>query len=273
MGKITDYNAEKRLTANDVLLIDGSGGTRKIAAPDAAVEMAGLVSAVFHRSVYRGKNLGTSVTAAQKTAISSGTFDDLYVGDYWVIGGVNWRIADFNYFSNCGDTAFTKNHLVIVPDTVLYDAKMNETNVTTGGYTGSLMKTENLAQAKEQIVAAFGDMLLTHREYLTNAVTNGYPSAGAWFDSDVELMNEIMVYGCPIYLPGGNGSTTPNRYTVAKQQLALFALNPGMANIRADYWLRDVVSAAHFADVRYNGAALSFNASYSSGVRPEFCIG
>lgn len=273
MAKITDYNAEKRLTANDVLLIDGTGGTRKIAAPDAAVEMAGLVSAVFHRSVYRGKNLGTAVTAAQKTAISSGTFDDLYVGDYWVIGGVNWRIADFNYFYNCGDTAFTKNHLVIVPDKALYNAKMNETNVTTGGYTGSLMRTENLAAAKDQIVAAFGDMLLTHREYLTNAVTNGYPSAGAWFDSDVELMNEIMVYGSHIYTPGGNGSTTPTRYTVAKQQLALFALNPRMVNIRATYWLRDVVSAAYFAVVTNYGNAYSSYASVSGGVRPEFCIG
>ena len=51
-----------------------------------------------HNSIYRGKYLGSSVTAEQYTAISSGTFEDLYIGDYWTIGGVNYRIAAFNYY-------------------------------------------------------------------------------------------------------------------------------------------------------------------------------
>lgn len=59
------------------------------------------------------------------------------MGDYWVINGINWRIVDFNYWYNCGDTAFIKHHLVIMPDTVLYEARMNPTNITTGGYVGS----------------------------------------------------------------------------------------------------------------------------------------
>ena len=112
------------------------------------------------------------------------------VGDYWVISGVTWVIADMDYFYNCGDTAFTKHHLIIVPDRSLYDAQMNESDVTTGGYVGSKMYTENLETAKTTIKAAFGDMVLTHREYLTNAVTDGRPSACGWFDSTVELMNE-----------------------------------------------------------------------------------
>lgn len=87
-----------------------------------------------HNSIYRGKNLGTTVTEEQWEAISSGTFTDLYIGDYWVIGGVNWRIAAFDYYLNCGDTSFTKHHAVIVPDTCLYNAQMNTTNVTTGAY-------------------------------------------------------------------------------------------------------------------------------------------
>lgn len=100
-----------------------------------------------HNSIYRGKNLGTTVTEEQWEAISSGTFTDLYIGDYWVIGGVNWRIAAFDYYLNCGDTSFTKHHAVIVPDTCLYNAQMNTTNVTTGAYKGSAMYTANLAQA------------------------------------------------------------------------------------------------------------------------------
>ena len=232
-----------------------------------------VMSVIMRRNIYRGKNLGTSVTPAQKTAITTGTFEDMYVGDYWVINGVIWRIADINYWYNCGDTSFTKNHLVMVPDSSLYSTKMNETNITVGGYVGSKMYAENLNQAKTTIQTAFRDLLLTHREYLTNAVTNGYPSGGAWFDSTVELMNEIMVYGSYIYTPGGTGSILVNRYTINKQQLALFSLNPGMINRLQSFWLRDVSSSSYFALVNFNGIALGNNASNSLGVRPAFAIG
>lgn len=175
------------------------------------------MSVIMRRNIYRGKNLGTSVTPAQKTAITTGTFEDMYVGDYWVINGVIWRIADINYWYNCGDTSFTKNHLVMVPDSPLYATKMNETDITTGGYVGSKMYTEGLNQAKTTIQTAFRDLLLTHREILINAVTNGYPSGGAWLNSTVELMNEIMVYGSYINTPGGTGSIIVNRYTINNQ--------------------------------------------------------
>lgn len=240
---------------------------------DAVVSKAQEISAINHRNVYRGKNLGSSVTAAQKAAIQAGTFDDLFIGDYWVINGVTWVIADMDYFYNCGDTAFTKHHLVIVPNGSLYNAQMNDSNVTTGGYVGSKMYTENLNSAKATISAAFGDMVLSHREYLTNAATDGHPSAGGWFDSTVGLMNEIMVYGTHVHAPANDGVTIPTRYTVAKQQLALFALNPRAINNRTTIWLRDVVSAAHFTRVSYDGSARYDYAAGSNGVRPEFCIG
>ena len=232
-----------------------------------------VMSVIMRRNIYRGKNLGTSVTPAQKTAITTGTFEDMYVGDYWVINGVTWRIADINYWYNCGDTSFTKNHLIMVPDSPLYTEKMNETNITVGGYVGSKMYAENLKQAKTTIQTAFRDLLLTHRKYLINAVTNGYPSGGAWFDSTVELMNEIMVYGSCIYTPGGTGSIFVNRYTTNKQQLALFSLNPGIINRRQTIWLRDVGSSSYVACVSGNGLAGYYSASTPNGVRPVFAIG
>lgn len=273
MSKLTEYPAATRFDANDILIKDGTNGTKKITVANAASEFAGLVSDVNHRNIYRGKNLGTAITAAQKAAISSGTFDDLFIGDYWTIDGVVYRIADMDYWYNCGDTAFAKHHLVMVPDTSMYDAKMNDTNTTEGGYVGSKMYTEGLDNAKATIQAAFGNMLQTHREILINAVTDGHPSGYAWYDSTVELMNEIMVYGCHVYAPAGNGELTPVQYTINKQQLALFQLSPRMVNNRLTYWLRDVVSSAFFARVSYDGSADYSGASSSYGVRPVFAIG
>lgn len=225
-----------------------------------------------HNAIYRGKNLGTSVTAAQYAAISAGTFDDLYIGDYWVINGVNWRIAAFDYYLNCGDTSCTKHHVVIVPDTCLYSHVMNDTNITTGGYVGSKMYTEGLEQAKTTIKAAFSGHVLSHRVYLTNAVTDGHPSAGAWCDSEVDLMNEQMVYGGSIFMPIANGSTVYMNYRVEKSQLPLFAHEPSRICNRATWWLRDVVTASYFAFVDDYGYADYYNASSSIGVRPAFCI-
>lgn len=227
-----------------------------------------------HNSIYRGKNLGTTVTEEQWEAISSGTFTDLYIGDYWVIGGVNWRIAAFDYYLNCGDTSFTKHHAVIVPDTCLYSAQMNTTNVTTGAYKGSAMYTANLTQAKSTINSAFGSShVLSHRIYLSNATSNGRASAGEWTDSTVDLMCEHMVYGSGIFSPVSDGSNVPNNYRVEKGQLPLFALEPSRICNRDTWWLRDVITAANFADVGDSGGAGYNGASASFGVRPAFCIG
>lgn len=227
-----------------------------------------------HNSIYRGKNLGTTVTEEQWEAISSGTFTDLYIGNYWVIGGVNWRIAAFDYYLNCGDTSFTKHHAVIVPDTCLYNAQMNTTNVTTGAYKGSAMYTANLVQAKSTINSAFGSShVLSHRIYLSNATSNGRASAGEWTDSTVDLMCEHMVYGSGIFSPVSDGSSVPNNYRVEKGQLPLFALEPSRICNRATWWLRDVITAADFAHVNSSGVANCRDASDSGGVRPAFCIG
>lgn len=223
-----------------------------------------------HNSIFRGKYLGTSVTTTQYTAISSGTFEDLYIGDYWTIGGVNWRIAGFNYYYNVGDTVFTTNHAVIVPDTILYNTTMNATDNTTGAYALSLMRTTNLASAISTIEGIFGTHLKTHKEILANAVTTGKASGWAWYDCKVELMNEQMVYGASAW----GESTYNNGYQVgsSKQQLPLFSLNPQSINTRQSYWLRDVVSATNFARASHDGGASTHVASESFGVRPAFCI-
>lgn len=225
-----------------------------------------------HNAIYRGKNLGTSVTTAQYNAIKAGTFDDLYIGDYWVINGVTWRIAAFDYYLRCGDTDLTTHHAVIVPDSSLYNHVMNDTNTTDGGYVGSKMYKEGLESAKTTIKAAFSGHVLSHRIYLTNATANGKASAGAWCDSEVDLMNEQMVYGTGIFSPVSDGSTVPANYRVEKSQLPLFAHEPSRICNRSNWWLRDVITAAGFAGVDYAGGAGYGSASDSLGVRPAFCI-
>ena len=229
-------------------------------------------NAATHNMVYRGKALGGSVTSEQWAAIKAGTFKDLYLGDYWSIGGVDYLIAAFNYWLTCGDTACNTNHLLVVPRNNLYTYKFNPTNTTEGGYVGSDLYKNGLTQAKTTINSAFGSAhILSHRQYLVNAVTNGKPTGSDWYDSTVELMNENMVYGGRQFSPMPDGTdpwNTCRNYTIDKSQLPLFHLAPWLICNRNWYWLRDVVSAANFADVLGYGYADCSGASNASGVRP-----
>lgn len=260
--------------SGDALILGNSDGVYSLAADDAIWELLDAFATEHtRRTTFRGKYLGSTVTAAQMANVQDGSFKGFFLGDYWTIGDVNWRIADINYWYNCGDTAFTTPHLIIVPDSCLYSAQMNTSNVTTGAYVGSAMYTSNLDTAKSTISGAFGDYLLTHRNHLQNAVTSGYESGGTWYDSTVELMNECMVYGHRHFGSVMNGTAVPNIYVIDKTQLALFMVARRFIDIRATYWLRDVVSAMTFALVGSFGYAAFANASDSHGVRPVFAIG
>ena len=220
-------------------------------------------------SMFRGKNLGTSYTSEQQSQVASGKFLDLWVGDYWTINGTTYLIAAFNYYLNTGDTNLSANHITLVPAGSMYTHHMNPTNTTEGGYVGSEMYISGLDQAKTKIHADFAGHVVNHRKYLSNATSDGQASAGAWFDSDVELMNEVMAFGSVV-----NGKGTYGLYNIGteKSQLPLFALRPDLLNIRVTWWLRDVASATYFALVGYTGYAYANNASHANGVRPVFSI-
>ena len=237
-------------------------------------ELAKLMfsNAGSHNAVFRGKYLGTAVTAAQFKAISAGTFDDLYVGDYWTIGGVNYRIAGFDIFLNQGDTQLTKHHAVIVPDSTLYNAVMNDTNTATGGYYNSKMKQSGLASALSTVQSAFGSShIVTRRALLDNAISGNDSSGWAWYDSQIDLMTEEQVYGVSTF-----GTSVHNGFHIGcdYSRFPLFTLAPQFSfYINMWYWLRTVSSSSGFCGVARFGNVNDNSASDSYGVRPAFLIG
>lgn len=237
----------------------------------------------LHNSLFRGKNIGTSLTSAQSSAIRAGTFDDLWVGDFWIIDNIIYRIADFDYYLHSGDTECTTHHVVVVPDTIFYTARMNSSDTTAGGYVGSEMYKTNLNQVTTTFTNAFGSShILTYRECLTNAVTDGRATGAAWCNSTVELMTEAMVYGSYIRSTTNVGGTTETWYedgtTPSKSQLALFRLRPDLiisssGSTRDTWWLRNVSNSLRFANVVAFGRTSANAASGSAlGVRPAALI-
>lgn len=280
--KITDLVKGQPLKEDVIPFVDSANGETKKALVDDLLKSIIPNNAGAHNGIYRGKditNLFYDGTLSQQ--IAAGTFDDIFIGDY-IIGKVSKRkylVADINYRLNMGDTECTTPHILMVPEKIMGTAKMNDTNITTEAYVGSKMYTEYLAPFKAVIQNDFETShIVQHRNLFANAVTNGYESAGGWFDSTIELMNEIMVYGSNIFHNIQNGANLAYNYTMDKQQLSLFRLKPALTVARNDagerywYWLRGVVSASDFADVGSGGRANSHGASGAGGVRPAFLI-
>lgn len=241
-----------------------------------------------HNGLYRGKDI-TDYFYGNETfdgkifseEVSAGTFGNIFIGDYIIGKNSNrkYLVADLDYRLHTGSTETTKHHVLMIPELSMGTAQMNTSNVTTGAYIGSAMYTTNLESFRTIIQNDFeSEHILTHQNHFQNAVTSGYESGGTWYDSTIDLMNEIMVYGCMIFKNIINDTNIPNNYQIDKSQLSLFRLDKSKivayndSGSRQTYWLRDVVSSSSFAGVYYSGHALYYSASHSHGVRPAFLI-
>ena len=271
-------------TAGHIVMLDSDGdiedsGIPTIIIPTEASENNKLVTASDVEAACGGGrqlplvNLGTEYTAELKQDISSGKFEKAVVGGYLTINGHVYYLAHPDYWLHTGDTECTTHHMLVIPAEGIGTGKMNNTNITTGAYAGSDMKTGNnsntaLATAAAQIKTDFGaSNILTHRELFANAVTDGKASGWAWADSDIDLMNEVMVYGCNVW------ASAPGYETgIDKCQIKLFQERPDLITTRASWWLRSVASATYFAFVNGGCDANAYYASYAFGVRPAFAI-
>ena len=254
-----------------------------------------------HNAIYRGKNIQSQYDDGSLwTAISSGTFEDLYIGDYFDITistsftaseTVRCLLAGFDVYYKCGDSPLNTHHAVIVPmNCFAATAKMNRENNTTGAYYGSAMHTNVLPVYSAAIKNVLGNHLLTHREFLTNVTSTtvssmagmgwgGASSGWAWQDCTLRLMSEPEVYGTTVL------SSSFYDVGIAKTQLPLFRLRPdkiicgiGGSDYASEtshehWWLSAVVSNMYFACVgAYGYATYNGSATQSLGVRPRFLI-
>lgn len=258
-------------------------------------------NAASHNGIFRGKDLTNLYTLREIcTRIESGTFADLYIGDYFDITistsfttseVVRCVLAGFDTYWNNGNMPFRSHHAVIVPKNCFTaTAAMNPTNTTDGGFVGSNMWTTILPVYKDALQSALGNHILEHKTLLTNTIgadLNSNAGAGfkggsskwAWTSTYLSLLSEIQVYGSNVFSSSFYDTGCDNL------QLPLFALDPtakvcklggtddtGASN-RYWYWLRNIASASYFAYVFNSGISSYNDASLSFGVRPLFCIG
>lgn len=240
-----------------------------------------------HNGYFEEKNLGTWSSTIDvdnfitQNGISAGTFGNLKLGNYVTIqdGTYNktWMIAGFDVHWNIGDTTFAKHHIAMVPRTNLMSAKMNETNITTGGYAASLMHTETIPTVVTNLQKVLGTHLLEHRRLISETVANvasgGYAGwTGASSDWEWQSMYACLLTEPQLY---GTRVCSSSRFDVGEgwQQLPVYKFVTPNKYAREWWWLRAVATSTYFCACGYGGNASSSNASNSIGVRPLILIG
>lgn len=234
------------------------------------------ITETLHNNIFRGHDLLNYFTNLDKlqNAVSSGDFSKIYIGDYVkktiTYSGkqytTKYRVAGINTFKNYGDTALTRNHLVLIPDR-LFDAQMNTSNTTSGGYVGSRMYTTVLPALLNALAGSsstpFYGKIISYRELFANAENNW-----AWYDNSLCLLSEMEAYGSRIFASYGHSI---GFYA----QMPLFKLNPDYISKfnHTNIWLRSVNSSADFCFADGYGDASVYYASNSYGVRPRFLFG
>jgi hypothetical protein len=264
---------------------EASGYTEKFQETISAAEQ--------HNGIFRGKDLTKIYTVDEiYSMVSDGKFDDLYLGDYFTVSiittlpdetvkaeNISLMIAGFNYYYNCGDTALTKPHAVLIPRNRGFAtvAKMNETSTTAGGYINSYMHTTVLPCYASSLQVALNNHVLTYRDWLTNQVTNTAASmAGAgltgaatgceWADVTLQLMNEVQACGTTVY------SSSAYDVGMGNRQLPVFKfINPCQYS-RNYFWLRNITSNNRFGEFG-NGNISTSGSAAEDYVRPMILFG
>lgn len=257
-----------------------------------------LTVPINHNMVYRGKNLGDTLTDAQHTALSGGNFTDLYLGDYWTktvtipagtyTGGdgeevtvpaqtnitLKAVIADFDtfYAGYASTYAGINTHHAAVIVTGFSNVVWNGTNSTAGGYVNSLIHKWLVGSVLPEMETWFGSAkVLSHQKLLTNAITGDAASGWAWSSQKIALLSENQMYGSKVW---GNSKAANDGYEPGEAFKHLNVFNHIDANLlfgNKNIWLRDIASAVRAAGLSDSGVAHHYVASHA-GIAPAALI-
>lgn len=273
----SEMGAIETLASGNKLLVNTQDGNKAIEAEDFLFAILDLsATAEIRRTMFRGKNLGTSFNGSQKANIANGTFKGFFLGDYWKINGLTWRIVDFDYWLGTGfESKLTKHHLVIMPDEVSSGTPMYYSRDTSKGYGNSILHDPSresvMGSLKENILQTFGyTSVLSYYDLLVTETSDGVPTFTPEMKCRIEIPSEYMITGRYTYSHAREHDGYDNG------QFALFHMSqPFIAkSINRPYWLRDTWSKDEYACVYPRGSVyLVYANDNQPGVRPFFLLG
>ena len=206
------------------------------------VGRTGQGNSTQRNGIYRGIKVGTISSISELETwltdhnVGLGQYTDLYLGDYITIQdgtyNTNWMIAGFGtefykgwLVDGSSDVQWiNQHHITLIPRTPLFNAQMNSTNTTSGGYKGSAMHTSTLPTVVSNLQTVLGTHLLKRYALLSSAVdttrSNMFGTAGGasssweWTEVYATLPSEVQIYGSTIWSSSGYDGSLLRRRSI-----------------------------------------------------------
>lgn len=217
--------------------------------------------------------LGDHVTKEQFSDIANGSFISLPIGSYWTINNINYRIMALDQFY--GYNGINKHHVVIMPDTIIYNLESyNRFNRNRGGYCSSELKSRIENTYNTIIEFIFGS---NHVLYHTHDLTSGNYNDGKLIPvvgTKAWLINSYNVNGIKY-----SCETEYDWQDADKVQFPAFKKDNSLKKSTYNghdygWWLGSSLSgnSCNFCLVNPSGTVSYNYASSSRGVRPAFLV-
>mgnify|MGYP000919445614 CR=1 FL=1 len=224
-----------------------------------------------HNATYRGQSLG-SFNETFANDIDNGTFNNMWVGDYFTVNNHKYKIAGFNYKCGHEENTGLANHLIMITD-VLGTHDMNSSDTTEGGFAGSSMFKDEIPVVEKQLATDFGEHLLKFKSYLSTSIdSSGAPNNGQWYELTANLCNSAMWWGSPSQYSNNKNGT---KYNIGDEdtQLPIMKLHTAEQSSGSNYvWLRDIYSSSDFINTPNENDGYVSGASAVFPVRAFFLI-
>ncbi len=221
-------------------------------------------NAAAHNSYYRGKNLGTAITAAQIAAIRNGTFTDIYPGDYWNLPIDGTTTA---YVVGCSSNhrlAYHKPHVLLWLRNSSWNFSINDTDNVEGGFLNTKMYTEHFPYMLAKINEVIPDeYILPFLEEVSDSI-NSSNNVDHYTVIDNNFTNHTGVkIGLPSYtnIMGLPSSNLSYRIAGNNPDWPLFRLNPTMRFYMVFQWLNESWSVKSWGSLNWEFTRYGFAAS------------
>lgn len=230
----------------------------------------------------------TELTSEHFSMIANGDFSFTRVGDVFGLNGQLYRVLGFDYFYGRGALQGTTTQIVddhhMVLGTCIGQGALASSASTAGGYQSVKTTTLNSLISSWSLPVDSSHLLHWYDSW-PNAVTNGRPTAGGWYETYYDLMTETQVFGQRICSSLNVGSNTDCwNHTLSNIQFPwfnmyshcadLFGLGLSFSDSNLT-WLRDIASSERFCAVDSGGRPNTNKANSGAGINyicVYFCI-
>ena len=233
--------------------------------------------------ITRGNNLGKTITAAQKMAIRNGTFDGMWLGDYWQFNDntCKWIIVDFDrYLDHPNGT--NQHRITIMSDRNLGIDNIGEAaNWWKNGWNGTKMRRD-YAEGMVRFASALQTFDISDFKTFPVFEPHGFEDTSdswsrtekdwRWEYPKVTIPSEFEMFGSNFIHDRINGGE--NNVAPIPRQLSYFRLGNPLSFPGESFWLRDQVTTTRFALYYGDQRHVSWADGTSKyGVRPLMSIG